>query len=301
MNTRLLTLITLTAALGACSSMPERNSDLDRAQGRLRSAQNDAQVAQLAPDELKQASDTLVMAEKTWSDNEPKSKVDHLAYMGAQRVVVAQESASSRASQAVIAGAAAERDRMRLQQRTAEADRARQQLASAEQSNANKTAALAQADAATLREQARADSSDARANALAQQLQELNAKKTERGYVVTLQDVLFDTGQARLMPESAGFLARLADAFKRNASLTAAIEGYTDSVGGSNANYELSDRRANAVKTALMSLGVRDEQLTVRGFGENNPVASNDTVDGRQMNRRVEIVFGSQSGLVLAK
>jgi len=301
MNTRLLTLITLTAALGACSSMPERNSDLDRAQGRLRSAQNDAQVAQLAPDELKQASDTLVMAEKAWSDNEPKSKVDHLAYMGAQRVVVAQESASSRASQAVIAGAAAERDRMRLQQRTAEADRARQQLASAEQSNANKTAALAQADAATLREQARADSSDARANALAQQLQELNAKKTERGYVVTLQDVLFDTGQARLMPESAGFLARLADAFKRNASLTAAIEGYTDSVGGSNANYELSDRRANAVKTALMSLGVRDEQLTVRGFGENNPVASNDTVDGRQMNRRVEIVFGSQSGLVLAK
>ena len=301
MNTRLLTLITLTAALGACSSMPERNSDLDRAQGRLRSAQNDAQVAQLAPDELKQASDTLVMAEKAWSDNEPKSKVDHLAYMGAQRVVVAQESASSRASQAVIAGAAAERDRMRLQQRTAEADRARQQLASAEQSNANKTAALAQADAATLREQARADSSDARANALAQQLLELNAKKTERGYVVTLQDVLFDTGQARLMPESAGFLARLADAFKRNASLTAAIEGYTDSVGGSNANYELSDRRANAVKTALMSLGVRDEQLTVRGFGENNPVASNDTVDGRQMNRRVEIVFGSQSGLVLAK
>ena len=301
MNTRLLTLITLTAALGACSSMPERNSDLDRAQGLLRAAQNDAQVAQLAPDELKQASDTLVMAEKAWSDNEPKSKVDHLAYMGAQRVVVAQESASSRASQAVIAGAAAERDRMRLQQRTAEADRARQQLASAEQSNANKTAALAQADAATQREQARADSSDARANALAQQLQELNAKKTERGYVVTLQDVLFDTGQARLMPESAGFLARLADAFKRNASLTAAIEGYTDSVGGSNANYELSDRRANAVKTALMSLGVRDEQLTVRGFGENNPVASNDTVDGRQMNRRVEIVFGSQSGLVLAK
>ena len=64
---------------------------------------------------------------------------------------------------------------------------------------------------------------------------------------------------------------------------------------------EIMDRRANAVKTALMSLGVRDEQLTVRGFGENNPVASNDTVDGRQMNRRVEIVFGSQSGLVLAK
>lgn len=287
MKIHTLTLLTLTAALGACSAMPDRNSDLDRAQNQLQLAQRDAKVAQLAPEELKQASDTLHLAQKAWQANEPKSTVDHLAYMTSQRVVVAKKSASSRSSQAVIASASSERDRMRLDLRTAEVDKTRQQLASSEQSNARKTTELAQADT--------------RVDALEQQLQALNAKKTERGYVVTMEDVLFDTGQARLMPEAAGFLARMAGAFEVNPTLRATIEGHTDNVGKSQANEDLSNRRAEAVKAALVSLGVPADQLSVRGFGQTSPIASNETAQGRQMNRRVEIVFGLPSQFLIFK
>lgn len=301
MTTRLLTLIALTATLAACSTVPERNSDLDRARGRFNMAQRDAQVVTLAPEELNLARTTMDQAQNAWDKGQPKATVDHLAYMTAQRVIVAQETASSRASQAITASAAAERDKLRLAQRTAEADLARQQLAASERSNAQKTNELAQADAAAKQDQARIDYSDARARALELELKDLNAKKTERGFVVTLGDVLFDSGQDRLLPEGAGYMVRLAEAFKRNTALQASIEGYTDNVGSTSANFELSERRAKTVMAALLGQGVLANQLSVRGMGENSPNASNDTAAGRQMNRRVEIIFAPNSGVVISK
>lgn len=301
MTTRLLTLIVLTATVAACSTVPERNSDLDRARGRFNMAQRDAQVVTLAPEELNLARTTMDQAQNAWDQKQPKATVDHLSYMTAQRVIIAQETASSRAAQAITANAAAERDKLLLTQRTAEADQARQKLAAAERSNAQKTNQLAQADAAAKQDQARIDYSDARANALEQALKDLNAKKTERGFVITLGDVLFDSGQDRLLPEGAGYMVRLADAFKRNTALTATIEGYTDSVGSTASNIELSARRARTVMAALMGQGVLANQLSVRAMGESNPSASNDTSAGRQMNRRVEIVFTPTSGVVIAK
>src|SRR5205807_667055 len=135
-------------------------------------------IITLAPDELKRATESLGVAEKAWTDGAPTSTVDHLAYMSSQRVVIARDTASSRASQAITAGAAAERDKLRLEMRTREADSAQQQLASAQQSNAQKTSELAAADAASLREQARTQRSDARVSDLESQLKDLNAKKT---------------------------------------------------------------------------------------------------------------------------
>jgi outer membrane protein OmpA-like peptidoglycan-associated protein len=301
MTTRLLTLIAVTAALAACSTVPERNSDLDRARGSFNMAQHDAQVVTLAPEELKQAGASLDQAQHAWDKGQPKATVDHLSYMTAQRVVIAQETASSRASQAITANASAERDKLRLAQRTAEADLAHQQLAASERSNARKTNELAQADAAAKQDQARVDYSDARAHALELELKDLNAKKTERGFVITLGDVLFDSGQDRLLPAGAGYMVRLAEAFKRNTALQASIEGYTDSVGSKAANFELSDRRARTVMAALMSQGVLASQLSTQGMGESNPAATNDTAAGRQMNRRVEIIFTPNSGVVIAK
>lgn len=301
MTTRLLTLIVLTATVAACSTVPERNSDLDRARGRFNMAQRDAQVVTLAPEELNLARTTMDQAQNAWDQKQPKATVDHLSYMTAQRVIIAQETASSRAAQAITANAAAERDKLLLTQRTAEADLARQKLAAAERSNAQKTNQLAQADAAAKQDQARIDYSDARAHALELELKDLNAKKTERGFVITLGDVLFDSGQDRLLPEGAGYMVRLADAFKRNTALTAAIEGYTDSVGSTASNIELSARRARTVMAALMGQGVLANQLSVRAMGESNPAASNDTSAGRQMNRRVEIVFTPTNVVVIAK
>ena len=284
MSTRLIPLLALTGILAACSTVPDRNSDLDLARGNFNAAQREEQVISLAPLELKQASDSLDKAQAAWNDGVPPATVSHLAYLAAQRTAIAQELASQRASKAIVAGAASERDQLRLAQRTAEADRARNQLAIAKQNSAEKSVALAQADAA-------AQSSQARANALALELQELNAKKTDRGLVVTLGDVLFDTGQARLAPASTAALARLSGAMNRDTTLKAVIEGYTDSVGGTASNLDLSDRRARAVQTALLNAGVRPEQLSTQGFGEANPVADNSTAAGRQLNRRVEITF----------
>lgn len=295
MNNRILLAATITATFAACSSMPDRNVALDEARNRYNSAQNDPQVAALAPVELKNAGESLRVADKAWTDRNNAVTVNHLAYMTSQRVTIAQETASSKAAEAITAGAAAERDRLRLASRTNEANLAQQKLAVSQQSNAEKAAALANAESAAaataaataLREQANA----ARLNDLEMQLQEINAKKTERGMVVTLGDVLFDTGQSRLVAAGGPNMIKLADFFKRNPQRTALIEGFTDSTGNANANYDLSARRANAVMTALVNLGVPTDRLNTRAYGADRPTADNATAAGRQLNRRVEIVI----------
>lgn len=280
MKTRILLLTVLSATLAACSSVPDRNIALDDARARYTAAQNDPQVAALAPTELKLAGDSLRVAEQSWSDRAVPATVDHLAYLTTQRVTIARETASSKASQAITAGAAAERDKMRLAVRTSEANVAQRQLAVAD-------AQLAAADAEVLREKARIGTLEA-------QLRELNAKQTDRGMVVTLGDVLFESGQSRLLAEGARNVAKLADFLKRNPQQAVLIEGYTDNVGSAASNFELSEQRANAVKLALLNMGVPVERLRIRAHGEDDPTASNGTAAGRQMNRRVEIVFSPQ-------
>mgnify|MGYP000196785814 CR=1 FL=1 len=294
----LTTLATL-ATLAACSSTPDRNSALDQARSRYNAAQNDAQVATLAPEELKRAAESLRMADKALADGGTVASVDHLAYMTGQRVTIAQETASSKAAQTAVEGAAAERDRMRLASRTREAEVAQQQLAASQQTNAIKDAELANAGAAAnaaaataaMREQAIVDRSNARVNDLEMQLKDLNAKKTDRGMVVTLGDVLFDSGQARLLADGNNSMVKIANVFRDNPQRKALIEGYTDSVGGADANYALSERRASAVMSALVNLGVPAERLSMKAHGEEQPVASNSTAAGRQLNRRVEVLF----------
>ena len=286
----------------ACGALPERNSSLDRARGRFNAAQRDPQVTTLANTELQQAEETLARADKAWGSKEPQANVDHLAYLAAQRVVIAQEVASSRASQAITTGAAAERDKVRLALRTREVELAQAKLAVLQQSSANKSAELAAADAAAVaaaqRNQAKQDSDTARISELESQLKDLEGKPTERGYVITLGDVFFESGAATLVNNNTDYMTKLASTFKRSPKLRASIEGHADSTGSASTNYDLSQRRASAVMSALLALGVSAEQLNTQAFGEERPVASNNTATGRQMNRRVEIVFARQNGLV---
>lgn len=307
--------LALVTALGACSSVPARNLALEQAQSRFDAAQARPPVASLAAAELTRAREALRLAEKARADGESLAVVDHLAYLARQRVTIAEETATSRAAQAVTAGAGAERDRMRLELRTQEADAAQRklgaaeqqnarksaELASAEQANARKSAELAQADAAAQAERARLAQRDARVSDLESQLRELNARQTERGIVVTLGDLLFNTGDARLQPEGLRSMGKLADFLKRYPERRAAIEGYTDSVGSTAFNQDLSDRRARAVMDALMQMGVAGTRLSTQAFGEDRPVADNNTAGGRQMNRRVEVVFATAPGDVVLK
>jgi outer membrane protein OmpA-like peptidoglycan-associated protein len=311
---RLLLLTAMAAALAACSTVPERNVALDDAQARMNVAQADPQVGALAPEELKQAAETLRAANEAHSAGRERATIDHLAYLGGQRVAIAQDTAASKAAQAVTAGAAAERDRLRLDVRTQEANTAQraadasqqaatsaqQQLALSRQTTARQTSELAQAEAAAQVERDRLARRDARVVDLESQLKDLNAKKTERGMVVTLGDVLFDSGKSQLRADGSRNLAQLAEFFRRNPERSASIEGHTDSVGSSDSNQTLSDRRAGAVKAALVRMGVPAARLTASGYGKERPVADNDSATGRQMNRRVEIVFPPQANDVIS-
>ncbi len=301
--------------LGACSTVPERNAALDQAQSRYSAAQAQTQVATLAPEELQRASEALRVAEQAQANRESVATVDHLAYLASQRVGIAQDTAASRAAEAVTAGAAAERDRMRLALRTQEAETAQRQLATSQQANANTSQQLASSQQANANanqqladsqqsnaiQQAQLARRDMQVGDLQSQLREMNARKTDRGIVVTLGDVLFATGQSKLQGDSVRTMAKLADFFKRYPQRTAVIEGYTDSVGSETSNQALSDRRAQAVMAALVGEGVPASRLHSTGFGEARPVGPNESADGRRMNRRVEVVFSTEAGDAMLK
>ena len=140
-----------------------------------------------------------------------------------------------------------------------------------------------------------------RATDLEMQLKELNAKQTERGDVITLGDVLFDSNQAELRTGSLRDMTKLVDFFKRHPKRTALIEGFTDNRGSETDNLDLSQRRAGAVRDALIDHGVFADRLTIRGRGEADPASTNMTQAGRKANRRVEIVLSGEDGIVRAR
>jgi outer membrane protein OmpA-like peptidoglycan-associated protein len=120
----------------------------------------------------------------------------------------------------------------------------------------------------------------------------MKAKQTDRGIVLTLGDVLFDTGRAELNPGAASKMDQLAQFLAQHPDRRAEIDGFTDSVGSDAYNQELSQRRANAVKAALVTRGVDPTRINTQGYGKAYPVASNTDSGGRQLNRRVEVVIG---------
>ena len=151
-----------------------------------------------------------------------------------------------------------------------------------------------QADAA--RQQAAA--AHERAQSLDAMLRDLQARPSDRGMVVTLGDVLFDSGSAELRAGGLRVIDRLADFMREYPQRRVSIEGFTDSVGNDSANQALSEERASAVRSALVDRGIDPARVVARGFGESYPVASNGSGIGRQMNRRVEIVISDENGMI---
>jgi outer membrane protein OmpA-like peptidoglycan-associated protein len=140
----------------------------------------------------------------------------------------------------------------------------------------------------------RADRAEAVAAEALREVQE--ARETERGVVLTLGDMLFDSGGVELKPGAQLILDRLAAYLEANPGARAIIEGHTDNVGSPNLNQALSERRADAVAAALRSRGVDLDRLETVGLGEAYPIASNDTSAGREENRRVEVVLSDTRG-----
>lgn len=154
---------------------------------------------------------------------------------------------------------------------------------------ATREAEAARSDAGVARDQAALARQEA--EELQRRLGELNARDTDRGLVVTLGDVLFETGRAELRGGTAGNLDSLADFLNRYQDRSVLIEGHTDSVGTDSSNQVLSRQRADAVRDYLVSRNVSAARITATGLGEGTPVADNESATGRQQNRRVEVII----------
>ena len=207
-----------------------------------------------------------------------------------------QAEASQRSAEAARQQSEAALRQTQESERAAEA--ARRQAAESERAAAEERKAAAEAQAAAQLARQQGLDAEARARQLESQLKELEAKKTDRGMVITLGDVLFDTNEARLKPGGMRSVQRLADFLKQYPQRTVMIEGFTDSTGSASRNQQLSEERAQAVRSALLGMGIGGDRTTSRGYGPSYPAASNDTPAGRQLNRRVEIVVSDDSGKV---
>ena len=115
--------------------------------------------------------------------------------------------------------------------------------------------------------------------------------ETPRGPSLTLEDVLFDFEQSSLRPEGAYTVEKAVTYLQSNPDRTALLEGHTDDTGDNEFNQVLSVKRSESIKQALMSQGISEDRIQTAGFGENSPIADNATREGRQANRRVEMIF----------
>jgi outer membrane protein OmpA-like peptidoglycan-associated protein len=256
---------------------------LEQARTAYAQAEQEPQIAAHAPAALQEANLALNRAENVWENDRDETEVTHLAYLTAQRVEIAEAIAERQVADTERQTLAREHEAMVREARVLEARRAQIEAERAQQ-------AAEQARLQTL--QTRQEAA-AQIENLSQQLGLLQAKtrNTERGMILTLGSVLFETNQAALKPGALQNLYPLATFMRENADRTIKIEGHTDSRGDEDYNLELSRRRAEAVREFLIQNGIEPNRIIAQGYGELSPVAANETAAGRQQNRRVEIVF----------
>lgn len=253
--------------LAACAG---NNPAIERAELAADGLRNDAKIERYAPVALDRTEESLQRLKAAEADDASQAELDHLAYLVERRVEVTDLRAATVANREEVEKLDARRQAILVAAESLEADAARQEAASA------------------LRE---AQEAKSRAEALQQELDDLEAEQTERGLLVTIGDVLFDVDGAQLKPGGIEQIGRIAEVIKGDPKRTVVIEGHTDSTGSEGYNLKLSEERANAVKAALVSDGVPAEQISARGYGETYPVATNEEESGRQQNRRVELII----------
>ena len=285
MNAKLFTGIGLALALAACASMPQPNAALESARSAVRTAEADPNVNKYAALDLDRARKDLSIAEEAQMHH-MDAQVDQPAYLATQNARLAQAHASAKADDARVAAGQIERDQIMLASRTREAENAK---SSAANSKAVAQSALSQRD--------QANEETARVQA---ELDALKATPTPRGLVITIGDVLFDTGRSELKSGASRKLDQLSQFLVEHPDRRVQIDGFTDSVGTDSYNEELSQRRADSVKTALINRGVQPSRIGTEGYGKAYPVASNNDSGGRQLNRRVEVVIGGDNGTAIA-
>jgi len=325
---RLFATIALAALLASGGAWAaKRDLDVERLTASLARVADDPALATLAPAELGGARAALEALLKARGKDERQ----HLLYLAERAVDTVQAVVEAVQSERELVNVEREHDRILLQaaQRDAElarietekmrvqsmaqeeeAERAREDAESArvqsEQAARDLEAALATAEQAKRLAQAQAEEtalarkeaelSRAAVDSLREQMSRLGTRQGERGLVMTLGDFVFSAGSATLQPEVARNLGPVLRFVNSDKAKPVLIEGYTDDRGSERLNLELSQKRADALRRALISGGVPAKRVKAVGRGESDPVAANDSPEGRAQNRRVEITLEESGG-----
>ena len=231
---------------------------------------------------------------KRQAEQEQQRREQAEAERKAEEARRAQAEAAKVTAEAEKATAETERLKAELAAAKEAAERAKAEAAQAQATAAAQKAEQAAAEANRLRLQAEQEKQQLRAQLLQQLNAVLETKDTDRGLVVTMADVLFDSGKYTLRPAAREKLAKLSGIVLGHPGLKLAAEGHTDSTGTSEFNQRLSVKRAEAVAEYLGSQGVPSDSLSASGFGDTRPIAQNNTAAGRQQNRRVELIVSGE-------
>ncbi len=234
-------------------------------------------------------------ANRVKGENEAKVEVDQIEVNEAERNAASQIAASQdevdRLKREKDAGAAAAQTEANRQKADSDAQMAAAQSETDRLKRANDTAQAELERSAKESAKSGTQKAELRAQLLAQFSAVLQTRDTPRGLVVNMSDVLFDTGKYSLRPLAREKLAKVAGIVSKHPGLRLDVEGYTDNVGGDDFNQRLSEQRGDAVRDCLTQEGMAAGSVMAKGFGRGQPVASNDTAQGRQQNRRVELVI----------
>ncbi len=281
----------------ATSILSKADQQLMQAETAYRQKQGKTAVESAARETTQTAEEARVMAVKQRAEDEAQAKA------AAEKIAAEEREAKARAD---AEAARAEAEKMKAEAQAAAQEAARQREA-AEQAKAEalkqqqalaaETAKARQAAAQSeqLRQQAEKDKQELRARLLQQLNSILATKDTARGLIANMSDVLFKTGSFELLPGARERLAKVSGIVLAYPSLHLQVEGHTDSVGADEYNQQLSQKRAGAVRDYLVQQGILADSIESRGFGKTEPVASNETPEGRQQNRRVEMVISGDA------
>jgi outer membrane protein OmpA-like peptidoglycan-associated protein len=311
------------ALLAGCVAPPKKDLALERVRHELDDLKSNPELAGYAPLAVGEAERALRNAELATGDKLARA---YLVYMADRRIQIARAMAEREQLEQVVAdlendysamlikASQLEAERARMEAEEArllvaatneEAERARQEREAALQAEAEaaRAAQLAEEEAEQARRLADSRASEAefarreaelasqQISSLTRQLENLQLRQTESGVVVTLGDVLFASGETVLLEGALSSLEEVVDLLQTEPDKKIRVEGHTDSQGAAETNLELSQKRAESVREALIVLGVAEERITAMGMGEDFPIASNDDEAGRAQNRRVDVIL----------
>ncbi|QXI27013.1 OmpA family protein [Pseudomonas vanderleydeniana] len=247
-------------SLYGCAGQQSSEAALQQASASFQKVKEDSNVLRYAPKDVIRAGESLARADRLSSYWGSGADVEHYAYLSERYSDIARQHTEQALNQERAAKLELERQRLQLALRESK-------LISVQQQGKWVEEQISQA-----------------------------STQTDRGLVMTLGDVLFDTGEAELQSSANRAILKLVQFLQLNPKRIVRIEGYTDSTGEKESNLQLSRDRAQSVADMLVDLGIDEKRIEVVGYGDEYPIDVNATERGRAQNRRVEVVFSDEKG-----